>query len=87
MKIDYWDYLCFFWYLENNLDLFLKEYRMMVYVFGNCLFLVVVIYGICCCVVYLDFDVIDFVFNNFYVDDGFFSCFSEEVVVDLMKRI
>lgn len=59
---------------------------MIVYVFGNCLLLVVVMYGIYCCVVYLDFDVIDLVFNNFYVD-GFFSCFSEEVVVDLMKRI
>lgn len=33
-----------------------------------------------------DPDVIDFVSNNFYVDDGLLSCPSEEVAADLMKK-
>lgn len=86
VKIDHRDHLRFLWHPENNLDLPLKEYRMAVHVFGNRPSPAVATYGIRRCVAHSDPDVIDFVSNNFYVDDGLLSCPSEEVAADLMKR-
>lgn len=64
---------------------------MMVYVFGNWFFLVVVMYGFCRVVLMVEFifgkDVIDFVVNNFYVDDGFVFVFVLLEVIDFMKRM
>lgn len=42
----YRNFLCFFWYENNDLEKELVEYCMWVYVFGNSLFLVVVMYGL-----------------------------------------
>lgn len=84
--IDHRDYLRFLWHPENNLDLPLKEYRMTVHVFGNRPSPAVATYRIRRCVAHSDPDVIDFVSNNFYFDDGLLSCPSEEVAADLMKR-
>lgn len=86
VKIDHRDYLRFLWHPKNNLDLPLKEYRMTVHLFGNRPSPAVATYGIRRCVAHSDPDVIDFVSNNFYVDDGLLSCPSEEVAADLMKR-
>lgn len=82
VKIDHRDHLRFLWHPENNLDLPLKEYRMAVHVFGNRPSPAVATYGIRRCVAHSDPDVIDFVSNNFYVDDGLLSCPSEEVAAD-----
>lgn len=59
---------------------------MTVHDFGNRPSPAVATYGIRRCVSHSDPDVIDFVSNNFYVDDGLLSCPSEEVAADLMKR-
>lgn len=64
---------------------------MCVYVFGNVLFFVIVIYGLWkivenCENIY-GFDVKDFVSRNFYVDDGLVFLLFCEKVIDLIKRI
>lgn len=69
----------------------LIEYCMCVYVFGNSFLLIIVIYGFCKIVkirkeFYGD-DVIYFVCNDFYVDDGFILFLILDMVIDLMKRI
>lgn len=58
---DYCNYLCFFWYKENNLDDIMIEYRMILYVFGNSLLFVIVFYGFFKIVEYVDWDVKNFV--------------------------
>lgn len=45
---DYWDYLCFMWYRDNDIERLFIIYWIKVYVFGNCFFLFVVMYGLCC---------------------------------------
>lgn len=50
VREDYRDYLRFFWYKDNDVDVFLIEYRMKVYAFGNLFLFVVVIYGFRKCV-------------------------------------
>lgn len=86
VKIDHRDYLRFLWHPENDLDLPLKQYRMTVHVFGNRPSPAVATYGIRRCVAHSDPDVIEFVSNRIYVNDGLLSCPSEEVAADLMKR-
>lgn len=68
--VEYRDYIRFFWYEDNDLFKFLIDYYMIVYVFGNSLFFVVVIYGLCKVVEKVELDVQDFIYKNFYVDDG-----------------
>lgn len=70
----------------HNLDLPLKEYRMTVHVFENRPSPAVATYGLRRCVAHSDPDVIDFVSNNFYVDDRLLSSPHEEIAADLMKR-
>lgn len=86
VNTDHRDYLRFLWRPESNLDLPLKEYRMTVHVFGNRPSPAVATYGLRRCIAHSDTDVIDFVSNSFYVDDGLLSCLSEELAADLMKR-
>lgn len=86
VKIDHRDYLRFLWHPENNLDLPWKEYRINVHVFRNRPSPAVATYGLRRCVAHSDTDVLDFVSNSFYVDDGLLSCLSEEIAADLMKR-
>lgn len=70
---EYCNYFRFFWYEGNDFYKFFVEYCMCVYVFGNIVFLVIVIYGFRFVVNYscFGFDVSDFVCKDFYVDDGF----------------
>lgn len=84
---DYCNYLCFFWYKENNLDDIMIEYRMILYVFGNSLLFVIVFYGFFKIVEYVDWDVKNFVYYNFYVDDGLIFLLNELDVISLMKCI
>lgn len=60
---------------------------MKVYVFGNILFLVVVIYGFWKVLFVGDDDVCKFVYNNFYVDDGLMLFVIELEVINLMRKI
>ena len=82
------DYLRFFWYEKNNLERPLVEYRMCVHVFGNSS--AVASYGLRKTVEHCSDlcgpDVKDFVWNNFYVDDGLISLSSPDDVIDLVKR-
>lgn len=74
VKIDHQDFLRFLWHPENNFDLPLKEYRMTVHVVGNRPSPAVATYWLRRCVAHSDPDVIDFVSNNFYVDERLLSC-------------
>lgn len=40
------DFLRFFWYFDGDFDILFKEYRMIVYVFGNIFFFLIVMYGL-----------------------------------------
>lgn len=59
---------------------------MRVHVFGNSPSPTVATYGLHRSVIDADSDVQDFVFHNFYVDDGLVGCESEDQAVSLMKR-
>lgn len=80
------NYLRFLWHQENDFEKPLDEYRMRVHVFGNSPSPTVATYGLHRSVIDADSDVQDFVFHNFYVDDGLVSCESEDQAVSLMKR-
>ena len=84
------DYLRFFWYEQNNPERPLIEYRMCVHVFGNKPSPAVASYGLRKTVEHCSDlcgpDVKDFVWNNFYVDDGLISLSSPDDVIDLVKR-
>lgn len=82
VRFDYRNYLCFFWYWNNDFNEDLIEYRMRVYVFGNKLLFFVVMYGLYRIVLdvkdFFGLDVIDFVLKYFYVDDGLIFVFIEK---------
>lgn len=80
------NYLRFLWHQENDFEKPLDEFRMRVHVFGNSPSPTVATYGLHRSVIDADSDVQDFVFHNFYVDDGLVSCESEDQAVSLMKR-
>lgn len=60
---------------------------MMIYVFGNSLLLVVVMFGFRRVVEGFLEDLRDLVCNNFYVDDGFLFCVIEEEVISFVYCI
>ncbi|XP_071964141.1 uncharacterized protein [Antedon mediterranea] len=80
------NFLRFFWYEENDLSKPLIEYRMCKHVFGNKPSPAVANYGLREIVKEADPDVVDFVNNNFYVDDGLTSCEDNATAISLMKR-
>lgn len=80
------NYLRFLWHQENDFEKPLDEFRMRVHIFGNSPSPTVATYGLHRSVIDADSDVQDFVFHNFYVDDGLVSCKSEDQAVSLMKR-
>ena len=80
------NYLRFIWHEENDLTKPLVDFRMTVHVFGNTASPAVATYGLRKCVEDKDQDVIDFVNNNFYVDDGIISCDKVDTAVSLIKR-
>ena len=83
---DHQDFLRFFWYMNNNPDVDLIEYRMRVHVFGNCASQAVATYGLNKAVENADDDVRELIRRNFYVDDFLTSKPKVEEVVDLTKR-
>ncbi|XP_022345684.2 uncharacterized protein LOC111113788 [Crassostrea virginica] len=80
------NYLRFIWHQDNDFKKPLDEFRMRVHVFGNSPSPTVATYGLHRSVTDCEPDVQNFVFNNFYVDDGLISCETEEQAVSLMKR-
>lgn len=64
---------------------------MKVYVFGNCFFLFVVMYGLCCIgdlvVESYGQEVKDFIVNDFYVDDGLKYCVIVCEVINILQKI
>ena len=83
---DHQDFLRFFWYMNNNPDEELIEYRMRVHVFGNCASPAVATYGLNKAVENADDDVRELIRRNFYVDDALTSKPNVQEVVDLTKR-
>ena len=84
------NFLRFFWYLDNDPDSELVEYRMRVHVFGNSPSPAVASYGLRKIADRSkeDFgiDVQEFISNDFYVDDGLTSTPNVDTAVSLMKR-
>lgn len=63
------------------------EYCMWVYVFGNCLLLVVVMYVLCKVNENGEKNIRDYVEWNFYVEDGLIFVLIVDEVIELMKKI
>ena len=84
------NFLRFFWYLDNDPDSELVEYRMRVHVFGNSPSPAVASYGLRKIADRSkeDFgiDIQEFISNDFYVDDGLTSTPTVDTAVSLMKR-
>lgn len=90
MKQDDRDFLRFFWFKNNDPGLPIVEYRMCVHVFGNSPSSAIAKYGLQGSVkeveqIYGQY-VVEFVTNDFYVDDGLTSLPSPEQAIDLVKR-
>ena len=84
------DVLRFIWYKDNDPNGELTEYRMKVHVFGNTSSLAVATF---CLRKKADVgeqefgsDAKDFVYNNFYVDDGLKSVANPAKAIDLLTR-
>ncbi|XP_065944078.1 uncharacterized protein [Magallana gigas] len=90
VREDHRNYLRFFWYLDNDPQKQLVEYRMCVHVFGNSPSPAVATYGLRRTAENAEStygsDVRSFVERNFYVDDGLISLPSTQEIVSLMKR-
>ena len=84
------DLLRFFWYKDNDPNGELTEYRMKVHVFGNTSSPAVVAFCLrkTADVGEQEFgsDAKDFVYNNFYVDDGLKSVANPAEAIDLLTR-
>ena len=84
------DLLRFFWYKNNNPNEELTEYRMKVHVFGNTSSPAVATFCLrkTAEVGEQEFgsDAKDFVYNNFYVDDGLKSVAKPAEAIDLLTR-
>ncbi|XP_045210756.2 uncharacterized protein LOC123562171 [Mercenaria mercenaria] len=80
------NFLRFLWYQDNDTEKPLIEYRMCRHVFGNSPSPAIATYGLRKSVENSEEDVKDFVYNDFYVDDGLMSRSCPEEAVDLMKR-
>ncbi|XP_033099916.1 uncharacterized protein LOC117103471 [Anneissia japonica] len=80
------NFLRFFWHEENDISKPLVEYRMCKHLFGNKPSPAVANYGIRDIIKNADPDVVEFVNNNFYVDDGLTSCEDHETAISLVKR-
>lgn len=87
----YRDYLCFVWYEDNDIIKLLVDYRMKVYVFGNGLSLVVVVFGLRKIVDIVEkivgVDVKEYIYKNFYVDDVFLLYRLVEEVIMFFKKV
>ncbi|XP_055996295.1 uncharacterized protein LOC130046878 [Ostrea edulis] len=80
------DFLRFLWHEDNDISKPLIDYHMNVHVFGNSPSPAVATYGLRKAVEKAETDVQDFIYRNFYVDDGLISCRTSEEAVDLLVR-
>ena len=80
------DYLRFLWHEDNDISKPLMDYHMNVHVFGNSPSPAVAAYQLRKAVENAEKDVQDFIYKNFYVDDGLVSCRTSEEAVDLLNR-
>ncbi|XP_061193706.1 uncharacterized protein LOC133201933 [Saccostrea echinata] len=83
---DHRDYLRFLWYRDNDPNKELIEYRMCAHVFGNSPSPSVAIFGLLKSTRNSDEDIVEFVKNDFYVDDALTSLPTASQAVDLLKR-
>lgn len=80
------DYLRFLWHEDNDISKPLIDYHMNVHVFGNSPSPAVATYGLRKAVENAETDVQDFIYKNFYVDDGLVSCRTSEEAINLLAR-
>ena len=84
------NFLRIFWYLDNDPDSELVEYRKRVHVFGNSPSPLVASYGLRKIAErsreYFGIDIQEFIANYFYVDDGLTSTPTVDKAVSLMRR-
>ncbi|XP_060077584.1 uncharacterized protein LOC132557112 [Ylistrum balloti] len=84
------DVLRFYWYEANDPSRPMMEYRMTKHVFGNCPSPAVASYGLRRTAKEGEgdygADILEFVENNFYVDDGLISLSTPDEAVDLLSR-
>lgn len=80
------DFLRFLWYEDNDPEKDLVEYRMTVHVFGNSPSPAVATYGLRKTAAGCEQDVVDFVSEDFYVDDGVTSTPNAAEAVSLVER-
>lgn len=90
VREDHRNYLRFLWFENNDPSKRVTEFRMKVHVFGNSPSPAVAIYGLRRAAELGEeehgSDAKQFVFRNFYVDDGLTSVSSEGGAIDLLKR-
>ncbi|XP_062594607.1 uncharacterized protein LOC134256029 [Saccostrea cucullata] len=86
VNVDHRDYLRFLWYRDNDPNKELIEYRMCAHVFGNSPSPSVATFGLHKSTRNSDEDIIEFVKNDFYVDDALTSLPTASQAVDLLKR-
>ena len=90
VKEDHRNYLRFLWYVDNDPQKDLVDYRMCVHVFGNNPSPAATTYGLRRTARNAEYsfghDVRSFVERNFYVDDGLVSLPSVEEAFSLMRR-
>ncbi|XP_056014959.1 uncharacterized protein LOC130052854 [Ostrea edulis] len=79
-------FLRFLWHEDNDNSKPLIDYHMNVHVFGNSPSPAVATYGLRKTVEKAETVVQDFIYRNFYVDDGLISCRTFEEAVDLLVR-
>lgn len=85
--MEYRDYIRFLWHEDNDLSKPLIDYHMNIHVFGNSPSPAVATYGLRRAVENAESDVKDFIYKNFFVDDGLVSRRTPEEAVDLHVRI
>lgn len=90
VNVKHRNYLRFFWYEENDFSRPLVEYRMCVHVFGNSPSPAVATFGLRktahVATEEYNMDVVNFVNNNFYVDDGLTSVPTDLEAVNLIQN-
>lgn len=86
VAVEHEDYIRFLWHEDNDLSKPLIDYHMIVHVFGNSPSPAVATYGLRKAVEKAESDVQDFIYKNFYVDDGLVSFRTPEEAVELLAR-
>lgn len=86
VALEHRDYIRFLWHEDNDLSKPLIDYHMNVHVFGNSPSPAVATYGLRKAVEKAESDVQDFIYKNFYVDDGLVSCRTPEEAVELLVQ-